>query len=370
MRILHINGNYLFTWLHQLMIEALEKCGYENIVFVPIHEKAETVVTPRDNVKISKCFRYWDRLFFFYKQRKIQKAAIDIFEKQSFDLVHAYTLFSDGNCARYLKQKFRIPYVVAVRNTDVNVFFKYMPFLRKRGIKIMQDAEVVFFLSESYRKQVLEKYIPSKLYKAIYQKTRIIPNGIDDCWFERSLPEEKHLDLTQGLHLIYAGRIDKNKNITATQAAMKILRERGYRVTLTVVGKISDQKEWKRILKDEFTTYLPAKPKEELAEIYRQHHIFVMPSHNESFGLVYAEAMSQGLPVIYTKGQGFDGQFPEGMVGYHVSDTKPEEIADAIIKILEDYSQISERTKKSCNKFVWDDICQQYHNVYQLLRKS
>lgn len=40
-----------------------------------------------------------------------------------------------------------------------------------------------------------------------------------------------------------------------------------------------------------------------------------MPSHKETFGLVYAEAMSQGLPIIYTKNQGFDGQFPDGYVG-------------------------------------------------------
>ena len=43
-----------------------------------------------------------------------------------------------------------------------------------------------------------------------------------------------------------------------------------------------------------------------------------MTSLGESFGLTYAEAMSQGVPVIYSKGQGFDGQFKEGVVGYHV----------------------------------------------------
>ena len=29
-----------------------------------------------------------------------------------------------------------------------------------------------------------------------------------------------------------------------------------------------------------------------------------MPSKHETFGLVYAEAMTQGLPVIYTKNEG------------------------------------------------------------------
>ena len=43
-----------------------------------------------------------------------------------------------------------------------------------------------------------------------------------------------------------------------------------------------------------------------------------MPSRYETFGLVYGEAMSQGLPIIYSKGQGVDGYFKEGTVGYGV----------------------------------------------------
>ena len=40
---------------------------------------------------------------------------------------------------------------------------------------------------------------------------------------------------------------------------------------------------------------------------------FCLPSHAETFGLVYVEAMSQGLPIIY-EGQGFDKQFQDGEV--------------------------------------------------------
>ena len=41
-----------------------------------------------------------------------------------------------------------------------------------------------------------------------------------------------------------------------------------------------------------------------------------MPSITETFGLVYGEALSQGLLIIYTKGQGFDGQIKEKLAGY------------------------------------------------------
>ena len=90
----------------------------------------------------------------------------------------------------------------------------------------------------------------------------------------------------------------------------------------------------------------------------------MMPSHTETFGLVYAEAMSQGLPVIYTKGQGFDGQFPEGLVGYHVDDQSAEDVADGILKVINEYGEISTRCIDNVEKFRWMTICKTYQSVY------
>ena len=69
-----------------------------------------------------------------------------------------------------------------------------------------------------------------------------------------------------------------------------------------------------------------------------------MPSFTESFGLVYAEAMSQGLPVIYSKGQGFDNQFPEGMVGVHVSAYDAHDVAEGIEKVVNNFYQMTQNT--------------------------
>ena len=74
--------------------------------------------------------------------------------------------------------------MVAVRNTDVNDFFRLMPHLRKRGINIMLNAQKVFFLSEAYKNQVFDKYVPNKYKEEIKKKTEVIPNGIDKFWFQ------------------------------------------------------------------------------------------------------------------------------------------------------------------------------------------
>ena len=363
MKILHINRNYVDTQLHQLMVEELDKIGYSNHVFVPRYHNEGACVTPDANVCVCQCFKKWHRFLYWYKQKRILHAAEASFNVNEYDLIHAYTLFTDGNCARELSKKYNVPYVVAVRNTDVNDFFRLMPHLRNRGIKIMLDATAVFFLSESYREQVFDKYVPKKYKDELFAKTHIIPNGINDFWFENKYEYLKTPSENE-LNLIYAGRIDKNKNIPTTQKALAILKNKGYSVHLTLVGKIDDIREYEKIIEDGNTTYFPPVSKEKLIDYYRKAHIFVMPSYTESFGLVYVEAMSQALPVIYSKGQGFDGQFAEGVAGYGVISSSPESVADGICKILDNYEKISSAAPDNISRFKWSEIVKTYDKVY------
>ena len=90
-----------------------------------------------------------------------------------------------------------------------------------------------------------------------------------------------------------------------------------------------------------------------------------MPSHHESFGLVYAEAMSQGLPVIYTRGQGFDGQFPEGCVGYSVKSSDALEIAERVESVLVDYDAMSARCVEHSKDFRWETFASSYYEIYR-----
>ncbi len=369
MNVLHINSNYAYTWLHQKMVEHLQTDKVINTVFAPVSGEIPLVVTPNKNVSIVKCFSKYDRLFFDYKQRKILRALEKTFDVRSYNLVHAYTLFTDGNCARRIKKQYGIPYVVAIRNVDVNTFFKKVFYLRKRGVKILCDASAVFFLSDAYQKEVITRYVPMKYRDAIIAKSYVIPNGIDDFWLDH-VPEQNAVTAKTEkveqriVNAIYAGRIDKNKNIPTTQKALHILKQKGYKPHLTVVGSVKDEVEFARINNDELTTCFPAAEKETLIDQYRNNDVFVMPSFHESFGLVYAEALSQGLPVIYSKGQGFDGQFPDGYIGWAVHSNSPKEIAEAIEQICKDYNNIALKTIQSARRFDWTSISQKYLDIY------
>jgi glycosyltransferase involved in cell wall biosynthesis len=105
--------------------------------------------------------------------------------------------------------------------------------------------------------------------------------------------------------------------------------------------------------------------KDELISIYRKCDIFVLPSFTETFGLVYPEAMSQGLPVIYSKDQGFDNWFPEGVVGYSADSKDVESVFDAISKTYSKYHEISINVLKNYRKFSWERIGPEYIELYK-----
>ena len=369
MKVFHINGNYVTTALHQIMIEHLDKFT-ENIVFCPISNGCVTTVNPNDNVVVSRCYSKIDRLLYFRKQRLLRQEIFKLCNVDDVDIIHAYTLLSDGGAAMWLSKRIGKPYVVAIRSTDINDFFKLKPYLIPYGVKIMEKASAVFFLSDAYMNLMFDKFIPGKKKDSILRKSFVIPNGIDDFWLDnvytcRDFEKIEETFSEKRINLLSVAQILKWKNIPAVQKAADILKIRGYDVHIDVVGKIKDEDEFNIVKAHNLTTCHEPRPKEDLVKFYRNNDIFVLPSHTETFGLVYAEAMTQSMPVIYTKGQGFDGQFPEGAVGYHCDDYNPETIADAVEKIIGSYKTIAGNCVFHAEKFRWESICQKYVEIYK-----
>lgn len=368
MNVLHINCNYVTSKLHKTMLEHYTDSEIKNTVFSPVSTGADIKEESGGSVYIRKCFNNYDRLLYYVKQRKIYEELMKTVLPCNYNLTHAYTVFTDGGIAYKLKKEYGIPYIIAVRNTDVNVFFKYCKYLWRYGIEILKNAERVIFLSQSYKDRIMQ-YIPEQFKNELDEKCLIIPNGIDDFWHENIYNKIK-FPLKKELNICFAGRVDRNKNCMLTIKACDRLIKEGYKITYTVIGQMADKSTEKRIKKREYIKYVPPVGKEKLIKIYRNNDIFVMPSKTESFGLVYAEAMSQGLPVIYTKNEGFDGQFSEGTVGYHVSSKNSEELAEIIKKVAEAYDNLSSRCIQNIDNFNWSLIVELYCKEYKKIVKS
>ena len=100
-----------------------------------------------------------------------------------------------------------------------------------------------------------------------------------------------------------------------------------------------------------------------LQSIYQQCSVFAMPSKKETFGLVYLEALSQGLRVLYTHGEGIDGLF-EKRVGEAVNPYSEKEIEAALSRLLRQPDAYNTLEATDFEPFRWESIAQRYSEIY------
>lgn len=375
MKVLQICSFYAINNLYKNLFENLNDINVESDVYIPCRPK----VIP-DNIKNNEFYspeykngdNIYEKIFniisqyeYYNKNNKIYKNMKKKLNINDYNLIHAHSLFENGYLAYKAKLEFGIEYIVAVRNTDVSGYFKKAVHLRKIAIEIMKNAKKVIFISPSYKKLVLRNYIKKDEIDLIENKCEVIPNGIDSFWFNNIPNSIKKLNNNSEIKLIQVCRIDKNKNLETSIKICKELRRSGINCYLTIVGDGPNKN--KLINKYGSLSYVKfydRVEKDKLIDFYDNNDIFIMPSRYETFGLVYVEAMSRGLPIIYTKGQGIDKFFKDGEVGYPIVYNSINEGVDAVHKIINYYSSISKNAQEYCKSFTWNIIAKKYKNIY------
>lgn len=361
---------YICTYYHRAMVfrdsmNYLEKRGHSVIAFnavargATVDDKYKSIMD--NKVVHSECFCKFDRFFFFLKQKKIQHSIESRMIVNDFDLIHSHTLFTGGWATYKIFRKFGTPYVVSVRNTDLNVFLK-IPMFKGIAKKIVDNASGVLFLSEAYKDKFLDCCYSGNNRASVLAKCAVIPNGLEPFWLDNIAEAKQHLH--SPLELLCVGKVDKNKNIETILRVLEELNSDGVKAHLTVIGQVLDNNVKLLLDASKYTTTVSYLTKEELIGYYRSSDIFIMPSYNETFGRVYAEAMTQGVPVIYTRGQGFDGTFSDGTVGYSVNADDVDEIVDVIDKIKDNYAAISRKCIENSRIFNWNDISERLETLY------
>ncbi|MFS0892098.1 glycosyltransferase family 4 protein [Peribacillus frigoritolerans] len=374
MRILHLCSYYIGNKLYKNLIKQISLNGVKQEVFIPI--KSEKYIGKNQlssefntiNYYYRDILKKWDRLLFYNKiMKQMKEVNVSISDIEDVQFIHAHTLFSDGGTAYKLHQKYGINYMVNVRNTDLNFFYKYFKHLRPFMYKILFNASVIVFISHAYKQKMLS-LLPRDIVSQIESKCLVIPNGIEDFWHENSVVPKKINNINK-ISLLFIGLINKNKNLKTVIYACAKLRDQGLNVNLDVIGNGPLEEEIKILCRDldlknvVFHGYLS--DEKTISGIMDKSDIFVMPSFNETFGLVYIEAMSRGIPVIYSRGQAIDGFFNDGEVGYAVDSTNNDMIIKAIKKIMANYNQMSIKSISNSKEFNWTEIGKQYINLYK-----
>ena len=87
----------------------------------------------------------------------------------------------------------------------------------------------------------------------------------------------------------------------------------------------------------------------------------------KALALYMPEAMSQEFPVIYTRGQGFDGHFEDGGVGFAVDFFEIDEIVAQIEKVFESYAVVSSNCLERIGRFSWINVSEACRKAYEKL---
>jgi glycosyltransferase involved in cell wall biosynthesis len=211
------------------------------------------------------------------------------------DLVHAHWLVSGLPALATGK-----PYVLQVWGTDVELARRAPALARP----VLRRARLVVAASRALAEEA----------RALGARdVRVIPSGVDppaDVGDEAKPPE-----------VLYAGRLSAEKGVLELVEAARGLN-------LVVAGDGP--------LRERVPGALGMLPHAELVERYRRAAVVVCPSRREGFGVVCAEAMAHGRPVVATAVGGLLDLVVDGETGLVVPPRDPAALRAALDRLLGD----------------------------------
>jgi glycosyltransferase involved in cell wall biosynthesis len=97
-------------------------------------------------------------------------------------------------------------------------------------------------------------------------------------------------------------------------------------------------------------------PRERVLDMLRTAPVAVFPSFSEAFALAPIEAMARGCATIFTKLSSGPELIEDGQTGLLVDPNQPQEISDALIRVLRD-DQLAARLGAQARKHVGAELC-------------
>lgn len=380
MHILHVCNDFLGTTAHISLFKELDALGVVQTVFVPVKQNTDTTKrtidfkTEGSSLVFSKPQKTYHKYMYGLKIQYLTKDIIRKVDLSQIDLIHTAILCNEGAIAYELHKKYGIPYISAVRNTDLNSYIKFFRWRIPYFKKIATNAEKIIFISSQYPQRLSEVFHLNESSE-IVAKYKVIHNGLQNLYLDNKYYQERKIG--NPISIVITGAFVQNKNIHGLIDAVKQLRENGYNIILSAIGNnlksyAAEQEYADSIIEKEknlswFHTY-PAQPKEQLCQSLREHDIFALFSFQETFGLSYLEALSQGLPIVYTNKEGFDGTYEEGLVGYGGDANDVGSMASALQKCIDNYSTLNHNLSNlNLEDFRWSNIAAVYKKLYESL---
>lgn len=293
----------------------------------------------------------------------IRKLTRELRRDFDFDLIHAHMVLPDGYAGMLLSQIYDKPLVVTVQATDLDI-------TAKRSVSCLQSLREVFTAANVISPSPRLSQVLHHIYGII---PRTIGYGIDPVADVYSGYSDLRYRYRGRRILVSASRLIPTKGVDLNLYALKALVGRYGDLLYLIVGDGPIRQELEQLVSDlglkkyvEFTGQLLHRQVMEYMSIC---DIFTMPSWQETFGLVYIEAMAHAKSVIGVQGQGVDGIVEHGKTGMLVKPRDVDSLVEALDFLLshpEEARAMGERARKLVlENYTWEKNAEKTIEVYK-----
>lgn len=255
-------------------------------------------------------------LYNFYKK---------LIKNEKPDMVVTYSI-KPNIYAGYLCRRMNIPYCVNVQGLGTAFQSQPMATIASKMYKAgLKKAKVVFFENQANADEFTKRHI-------IPNNKEVILNGAGvnlEKYKYQPYPSEDN-----GIHILYLGRIMKEKGIDETFSAMELIKKKfGNKVIFDVVGFFEDEykERVEQLVNDGVIVFHGFQ--EDPKPYYTAAHCVVLASYHEGMSNVLLEACATGRAVITTNIPGCREAVDENKNGYLCE----KQDVDTLVKAMEKF---------------------------------
>ncbi|OQY88330.1 MAG: glycosyl transferase family 1 [Chloroflexi bacterium UTCFX4] len=288
--------------------------------------------------------------------------ALKLQRAQKYDFVFAWSAVPAGAVALVLKKIAGLNYLVRVCGPDIPGFEErygaLYPILTPMIRATWHNAAHV--VAKCGDEANLIRRVDARV------AVTIVPNGVDlDAFTPAHIPD------AGALRLLCVARLIERKGQEHLIQAVKRLTEQDIDVVLDLVGTGDARRANEQQARDlgiaDRVNFVGYVPREEIAQVYANAHVFVLASYNEGMSVATLEAMAAGLPLVVTRTPGTKELVQENVNGL-LFDWADVDALTAHLKFLAMHRDIARAmghaSRELAQQFAWEDVAARYGELF------
>ncbi|MCL0061595.1 glycosyltransferase [Thermodesulfovibrionales bacterium] len=268
------------------------------------------------------------------------------------DLIYCHHPLIEGMVGLAIKEKYGIPLVVIEHSlTDIQYASDYST-RKKAYTHVLCKADAVVTVSKRLANR-MEQFLPDSS-----KTVSVIRNGVDISKLSAQKMPKPNLYRNKKV-ILSVGWLEERKGHHILIQAIKKVSLLIPTIKCIIIGRGSKEGQLRELINqlhlEEYVEIMDNVPHNKLIEYMSWCDVFALPSWNEPFGVVYAEAMGCETPIIGTKGEGIAEVIEEGKHGLLVSPNDVDSLSQALLTLLQN-DELARRMGKAGRQLVLSEL--------------